>query len=151
MPEKFKRLTDTFFVSPQISLDEVSSAAEAGFALIVNNRPDGEMAGQPPSADIQAEAEKAGIKYVYIPIDGRGLSLSHISALKSAIDETDGGKAIGYCASGTRSAILYFYFAAFEGRPSEDIIADAANAGFNISQHGPALDNLAARAKTDDE
>lgn len=150
MPEKFIRLTDQFYVSPQISLDDVALAAEQGFTLIVSNRPDGEMPGQPPSAEMEAAAKAANIQYAHIPIDGRGLSMSHISALKSALNEVKNGKALAFCASGTRSVILRSYSAATEGRPSEEIIAEAAAAGFNISPHAQALESLAARTEEDE-
>ena len=43
----FRALTPTYSVAPQISIEDVAVAKAAGFAMIVNNRPDGEEAGQP--------------------------------------------------------------------------------------------------------
>ena len=37
----FRRVTDSFWVSPQISVSEVAEAKAQGFGLIINNRPDG--------------------------------------------------------------------------------------------------------------
>ena len=42
-----KRLTDDISVSGQIGPDEVEGLAAQGFTTLINNRPDGEMIGQP--------------------------------------------------------------------------------------------------------
>lgn len=149
--DKFVPLSGKFFVSPQIGLADVTLAAEEGFALIVNNRPDGEMPGQPASADIAAAASAAGLGYVHIPVDGRGISMSHISALKKALEE-NGGKVLAFCRSGTRSAFLHAYLSASEGRAPEEIIAEAAAAGYDIRGHAQTLAALrAAQIKEDDD
>lgn len=141
MSDKFIPLNGDFSVAPQITKDDILRAAGEGYALIVNNRPDGEMIGQPTSAEIEAAAEAAGLSYVYIPVDGRGISPGHISALKSAL-ENAGGKALAYCRSGTRSTILRAYLLAAEGVAADEIIAEAAAAGYDISGQRPALDAL---------
>ena len=43
---QFRQITDSFWASPQIGLDEVEEAKTRGFALIVNNRPEGESEDQ---------------------------------------------------------------------------------------------------------
>ncbi|MEO1136356.1 MAG: TIGR01244 family sulfur transferase [Pseudomonadota bacterium] len=141
MSDKFIPLQDGFSVAPQITKDDVLRAAKEGFALIVNNRPDGEMIGQPTSNEIEAAAQAAGIAYAYIPVDGRGISPGHISALKTALEEID-GKALAYCRSGARSTILRAYLSATEGRAANEIIAEAAAAGYDISGQRPALEAL---------
>lgn len=146
MADKFIPLKADFSVAPQITAADVASAAEEGFTLIVNNRPDGEMIGQPTSAEIEAAAKAAGLAYAHIPVDGRGISPGHISALKSALEES-GDKTLGYCRSGTRSTILYAYLCASEGRAAEEIISEAAMAGYDISGQRPALEAL--RAETE--
>lgn len=142
MSEKFTHLSDQFWVAPQITPADAAEAAKEGVTLIVNNRPDGEALGQPKSDEIAAAAEKAGIAYVHIPVDGRGISPGHISALKKALDENGDGKVLGFCRTGTRSTVLRAYVQASEGRAPEDIIAEAAKAGYDISGHAPALKSL---------
>ena len=53
---KASKLTDTIAVAGQVSPAQVAQIAEAGFKVLVNNRPDGEEAGQPASAQIEAAA-----------------------------------------------------------------------------------------------
>ena len=65
-----KMLDEHLLVSPQITPDDVDAAADAGVTTIINNRPDGEEAGQPTSADIAARAVARGIDYHHIPVSG---------------------------------------------------------------------------------
>ncbi|MEZ5894147.1 MAG: TIGR01244 family sulfur transferase [Parvularculaceae bacterium] len=147
MTAKFINLTEDFLVSPQINTADVAEAAAMGVTLIVNNRPDGEMIGQPASAEIEAAAKAAGLSYVHIPVDGRGISPSHISALKEALSMAPEGKTLAFCRSGTRSTIVRAYLEAASGRDADAIIAEAAAAGYDISAHRPALEALKSGAK----
>ncbi len=147
--EKFTHLGRNFFVSPQITPADVALAAREGFALIINNRPDGEAMGQPAGADIEDAARDAGLAYVHIPVDGSGISRSHISALKRALKEVGDQKTLAFCRSGTRSAFVRAYTQASQGRPADAIIAEAAAAGYDVSGHRQALENLRAAQKED--
>jgi uncharacterized protein (TIGR01244 family) len=49
----FIRVTDNFYVSPQIGIEDVARAAREGFTLLINNRPDGEAPGQPTHEEIR--------------------------------------------------------------------------------------------------
>lgn len=62
------KLSATLAVSQQIVPEHVAAIAEAGYKVLINNRPDGEEANQPPSAAIAAAAEAAGMEYYYMPI-----------------------------------------------------------------------------------
>jgi len=46
----FRKLTDSIYASPQITLDDVKEATHLGITLIVNNRPEGESDDQVPGA-----------------------------------------------------------------------------------------------------
>jgi len=146
----FTKFIDDFYVSPQLTPDDVRTAAADGFKLIVNNRPDGETPGQPNSAEIEAAARAAGLEYAFIPVGQAGIASSHIEALKTALNEASRGKALAFCRSGARSTFLMAYAAAVEGRAVSDIVADAAKAGFDISAHAPALEAL-KKQKEEDE
>jgi uncharacterized protein (TIGR01244 family) len=149
--EKFTHLGGAFFVSPQITPADVTLAASEGFGLIVNNRPDGETPGQPSSAEMEAAAHAAGLAYVHIPVDGRGISMSHISALKNALKGAGDKKTLAYCRSGTRSTFVRAYMEAAQGRAIDEIIAEAAAAGYDISSHARALEMLRANASEEDD
>ena len=50
-------------ISGQITPEDVKVLAEQGVKTIVNNRPDGEEAGQPTSAEIEQACTEQGIAY----------------------------------------------------------------------------------------
>lgn len=150
MTAKFTKLNDDYYVSPQLTADDVARAAAEGFKLIVNNRPDGETIGQPAGAEIEAAARASGLEYANIPIGQAGITPGHIEALKSALDDIASGKTLAFCRSGARSTFLMAYLSAVKGRAVSDIVADAANAGFDISAHAPALEALRKQGGRDE-
>ena len=97
----FRTVTDTFAVSPQISIADVAVAAAQGFTLIINNRPDGEVAGQPSGAEIEAAARAAGLDYLAAPVVGRP-GAAQVEAVREAVGGAK-GRVLAYCRSGTRS------------------------------------------------
>ena len=142
MSEKFRKLAEDFWVSPQLSTQDIQDAAAMGVKLIVNNRPDGEAPGQPTSAEIEAAAKAAGLAYAFIPVSMGGITPHHTGALETALDDIHNGKAVAYCASGMRSALVFAYAEARFGKPVDLIIAQAADAGYDIAGHEPALTML---------
>src|SRR5260370_5712187 len=53
---------------------DIEALAEQGVRTIVNNRPDGEDAGQLPAADARRIAEAHGLAYHHIPVTAPSLS-----------------------------------------------------------------------------
>ena len=102
---EFRRITDTFYASPQIDPAQVAEAKAQGFTLIVNNRPDGEEAGQPEGSAIESTAREAGLDYIAIPVSSAGFSQPQVEALRDALGKAE-GKVLGFCRSGTRSTFL---------------------------------------------
>ncbi|NHK29529.1 TIGR01244 family phosphatase [Parvularcula flava] len=140
MSDKFIRITDDFYAAPQLDADDVKRAAEQGFDLIINNRPDGEEAGQPAAAEIAAAASEAGIDYREIPIGRAGISHADLNAFD---DATDGHqKVLGFCRTGTRSTTLRAFALAHRGGNADEIIADAAKGGYDLSGHRQTLEQL---------
>jgi sulfide:quinone oxidoreductase len=56
------KLAEGYAVSEQITPTEVAAIAQAGYRVLINNRPDNEVPGQPASADIAAAAAAAGLE-----------------------------------------------------------------------------------------
>ena len=103
---EFRKLSDDFYASPQITPQEVSEAAAMGIALVINNRPDGEAPNQPAGADIEAATRAAGMDYLAIPIGSAGFSEPQVEKLQEALAASQ-GPVLGYCRSGTRSTLLW--------------------------------------------
>ena len=97
----FRQLTEHFWASPQIDLDDVAEAARQGFALIVNNRPEGEAPDQVPGHAIERAAQSAGIAYQAIPVTHAGFSEEQVRAMAAAIAKAE-GPVLAYCRSGRR-------------------------------------------------
>ena len=79
----FRPLSAGFSVAPQISIEDVAEAKAQGFAMIVNNRPDGEEPSAPQGGDIAHAAAAEGLAYAAIPIGHSGFSHAQIDALEA--------------------------------------------------------------------
>lgn len=132
-----------FAVAPQIALGDMPAAAAAGYAAIVNNRPDDEEAGQPAGDAVRAAAADAGLGYSAIPVTSAGFSLPQVDALVAAIEQAE-GPVLAFCRSGTRSTNLWALARARMGDDADVLTAKAAAAGYDIAALRPLLDQLAA-------
>ena len=138
-----RKLCPTHAVSPQIAVEDIPAIAAAGFTTIICNRPDMEI---PPShhADmIRAAAEHAGLTFVEIPVTHQGLNMDMVQSQKSAIAAST-GPSLAYCASGTRSSIVWSLTQAGE-MPTDDIIAATAAAGYELGGMRAQIDAIAER------
>ncbi len=141
----FRKLTDSIYASPQITLEDVAEAAAMGVKLIINNRPEGESDDQIPGADIETAARAAGIDYVAIPVTHAGFSEPHVVAMAKALDGA-AGPVLAYCRSGTRSTLLWALSEASQGGDPDSLTNMAAKAGYDVSPVRPLMDMLKARA-----
>jgi len=142
-PDKFNRVAENFWVSPQICVEDLQDARAMGVRLIINNRPDGEAPGQPSSAEIETAAKAAGIGYAHIPVGPEGITPDKMAAFEKAMADHDHAPTLAYCKSGTRSILVLAYASARIGKPVDQIISQARSAGYNIAGHKPSLDSLA--------
>lgn len=131
---QFRKVTDAFQVSPQITPAEAREAAEAGVVLIINNRPDGEAPDQPSSAEIEAAARAAGADFLALPVVGRP-SAEQARAQAEAVRAAD-GPVLAFCRSGTRSITAWALGEAARGRDRAELARLAAQAGYDL---GPVL------------
>jgi uncharacterized protein (TIGR01244 family) len=130
-------LGETVLVSGQIRADDVAMFAASGVTAIVNNRPDGEEADQPPGAEIEAAARAAGLDYIHIPV-ADGFSDEKVAAMGEALAKAQGNVLI-YCKSGTRSAYLWALARARQGADTDELMLLAAQAGYNLQPILPWL------------
>jgi uncharacterized protein (TIGR01244 family) len=139
-----RTIDERISVSPQIDPADVTELAAQGFAAIINNRPDGEEAGQPEGEPIQLAAETAGLAYTAIPVAG-GFSHAQIDAMRAALDAAT-GPVLAFCRSGTRSTNLWALAEAKAGGDPDTIVARAAAAGYDLAGLRPTLAALAGKA-----
>jgi sulfide:quinone oxidoreductase len=99
-------ISENYSVTMQIDPEDVESFAQEGFRTIVCNRPDGEEFGQPTAASVQEACERQGIAFHMLPMKGSAVSPETLQRFRDVIQNAD-GRVLGYCRTGTRSAILW--------------------------------------------
>lgn len=136
-----RQLTPTYAVSPQIGIEDIQAIADAGFKTIICNRPDAENPPGLAATVVAAAAKDAGLAFVDNPVTHQGLSMDMVALQKATMDTSD-GPTLAYCASGTRSSIVWAMGQAKE-MPADEIIAAAAAAGYDLGGLRPQLNALA--------
>jgi uncharacterized protein (TIGR01244 family) len=126
-----RQLDDKTLVNGQIGPDDVAALRDLGVTLIVNNRPDGEDAGQPTSAQIEEAAKAAGVGYRHVPI-ARGMGPSDVEAMRDAIHAVGDGKLFAFCRSGNRSTLAWAVAKSEDGVSKEELHRCATEAGFDL-------------------
>lgn len=139
-----QHVTPTFSVAGQLQPHEVARAAEAGFKVLVKNRPEGEEPNQPSEAAIRAAAEAAGMAYHALPFSGPPPPAT-VAAMAALLEGTR-GPVLAYCRSGRRSIMAWGMAQALSGalRPQE-IIALSAKAGYDLGDARRALEALSPK------
>ena len=69
-----KKLSDQFYVGPQIEIDDIEDLQISGVKSVICLRPDGEGAGQPAFEALKTQARSLGIAAHYLPIVPRQIS-----------------------------------------------------------------------------
>lgn len=138
-------LSPTYAVSPQIGVEDLPAIAEAGYTTIICNRPDAEVPPSHQSAAINAAASAAGLAFVEIPVTHQSLNMDMVAAQKGAMEASD-GPVLAYCASGTRSSIVWS-LASASAMSADSILQATAAAGYSLDGLRPQLDAIAGSPK----
>ena len=98
---------DQFGTLGQIEPSHLAEIANQGYKSVINNRPDGEGGpDQPKNADIEAEAERLGLNYVYLPVVPSAITVDQVREMARLL-QTLPGPVLAFCRSGARSTNLY--------------------------------------------
>ena len=128
-------LTPEISVAPQIDPGDLAAVAAAGFRAVINNRPDGEVSGQPSDAQMQAAAAASGLAYVFLPVISGGLQMSDVTDFGAAMAQLP-KPVLAFCRSGTRSSTVWALSAVGSGTDPQVVLAATRQAGYNLD---PAL------------
>jgi uncharacterized protein (TIGR01244 family) len=123
------KLSESLAVSGQIQPEDIVDIADAGYKVLVNNRPDGEQPGQPTAAEMAKAAEAAGLEYHYMPVEHANFPGADFESFGLLIDNIE-RPVFAYCRSGTRCANLWVV-----SRPEADVEDAAAlvqRSGFDL-------------------
>lgn len=126
-----RQVTDTYFVSPQIEAGDVPALKEAGISLIICNRPDEEIPPALQAEAIGAAAAEASIAFEVLPLTHQTMTPENVGRQKALIAEAD-GLVLAYCASGTRSTVVWALGMAGE-LSADEILNKAAAAGYDLA------------------
>ncbi len=130
---EIKKLSNEYFVSPQITVDDLEALKEIGIKSIICNRPDGEAETQPSYREIETKAAEFGIEFSYIPVlkaPATDIEVNSFSEIFSDLPKP----ALAYCRSGMRSTTIWAI-----DNPSKlsvsEILQTASNAGYDLTEH----------------
>lgn len=126
------QITPSLSVAGQISKGDIAELAQAGFGMIINNRPDGEEPGQLGAAEAEAEAKKQGLEYRYLPVVTGNITRQQVAEFQRLVLRGP-GPILAHCRSGTR---CYLMWAAsrvlFDGESALKLVAEAAVKGYDL-------------------
>ncbi|MDX2259449.1 MAG: TIGR01244 family sulfur transferase [Hyphomicrobiaceae bacterium] len=137
-------LTPGFAVTDAATAADFAALAGQGFKAVINNRPDGEEAGQASATDEARRARAAGLGYRHVPASKLEVFTDRVvDGMADALEALE-GPVVAHCKSGLRSAMVW---AAAEARraPVADILARLSNAGFDLEFLRDELDQQADR------
>lgn len=147
MPNLHK-LDDRVSVTGQLQMADMQEIAALGYAVVVNNRPDGESwTDQPGTAELAQAAEQAGLAFVDLPFSGPGATPDQVRTFAGLLRDRD-RRIVAYCKSGMRSTFVWAAASVANGRPLDEVLAAARGAGTDLDPIGEMLTALAAAART---
>ena len=128
-----RQITPTYFVAPQLDPADMPDIAAAGITTVICNRPDAEVPPPFQAEALQTAAEAAGLTFHRLPLTHTTMTPDNVARHAEIIAEAD-GPVLAYCASGTRSTVVWTLGHAKS--LGVDAVLEAARAG------GYALDNI---------
>lgn len=138
-----RRLTPDYAVSPQIAVEDLAAVKAAGFATVIDNRPDAEIPAELHTPAMRAAAEALGLRFVANPVIGGALTMENVQAQAAAMAASP-GPVFAYCASGNRCSIVWALTQAGR-RPVEELIGIPARFGYNLDHLRPQIEALARK------
>lgn len=135
---ELRQISPAYFVSPQIDPGDAPAIAEAGIAMVICNRPDGEVPPSHQADAVRAAVEAAGLRFAELPLTHQTMTPENVARQRALIDGA-GGPVLAYCASGTRCSVVWALGEAARRDP-DAILEDTRRAGYDLSGLRPALE-----------
>lgn len=135
-----RQITPTYFVAPQIDAADLDEIAAAGITTVICNRPDAEVPPAYQADIIESAALAAGLEFVRLPLTHQTLNPENVALHAQAIADS-AGPVLAYCASGTRSTIVWALGQAGQ-MDVADVLAAARAGGYDLDNLRPTLDAI---------
>jgi sulfide:quinone oxidoreductase len=136
-------LSNSISVTEQIAVADLPAIAQAGFKSVICNRPDGEAADQPHYDQIEVAAKSLGLSVGFLPVVAGAISDEHVALFEKMMSAMP-HPVLAYCRTGTRSTILWSLSQASH-LSSAEILATAAQAGYDLSALAPRIQAIQSR------
>jgi uncharacterized protein (TIGR01244 family) len=114
----------------QPSAEGVAQLKAMGFRTVINLRTEGEGA----KAE-QAAVEKAGLRYVWVPMTAESFSAADVSRVASVVDDASAGPVLLHCKAANRVGAMWAALEAAKGKTLDEAEAEGRAAGLT----SPAL------------
>ena len=103
----FQLVEPGFYVTPQLAAGDMAGIQAAGFASVINNRPDHEGGpAQPDSVVLAAAARAVGLLYRHLPVPPSSHAEADARKMVELVRSLP-QPVLAFCRTGTRSAALY--------------------------------------------
>ncbi len=119
----------------------MADIAAAGITTIISNRPDEEVPPPLQAEAIEDAARAAGLGFVRLPLTHQTMTPPNVAAQMEHA-ATAGGPVLAYCASGTRSTVVWCFGQAGE-MATDDILNAARAGGYDLENLRPTLEAIA--------
>ena len=124
-------VTPEIAIGPQLSIEDFEFLQAAGFASVLNARPDDEIGTYLPAHDAQRFARANGLAYAHCPCENPAIFEPEvIDSYERALAELP-KPIFAHCKTGTRAVILWALVAA-RHRNVENVIATLREAGQDL-------------------
>lgn len=137
---KLTAIGNGVFITSQLHPDAIPYLKRRGIRTVVDIRPDGEDAGQPPSSEIERAAKAGEVGFYYIPVPHEIIPDAAVDALSSAMN-TSRLPTVLYCRTGRRAVRLFALAEATraDGPNADSINLMVKNAGFSADDLQDAI------------
>ena len=142
----YTKVTPEFAIGPQVSAEDFATLREAGFAAVLNARPDDEAGSYLVSGAAELLARAAGLDYATSPTDNHAIFEPEVIDRFEAALASLPKPVFAHCKSGTRAAILWALVTA-RSRPVDEVIALLRAAGQELEFLEDELREQAATAR----
>mgnify|MGYP001797716221 FL=1 len=137
-----RQITPDYFVAPQLDPADMPDIAAAGITTIICNRPDAEVPPDYQADAIAAAAVAAGLAFHRLPLTHTTMTPDNVQRHAAVIAGAD-GPTLAYCASGTRSTVVWTLGHA-KAMGVDEVLNAARAGGYNLDNIRPTLEAIAA-------
>lgn len=138
-----REITPRYHVSPQIDPMDAPAIKDAGYSLVICNRPDSEIPPSHQAIAMEAALTAAGVPLAILPLTHQTMTPENVAKQAALIEEAS-GPVLAYCASGTRSSVIWAFGQAGE-MDVDDILGATTRAGYALDGLRPQLEMIAAQ------